>query len=131
MLAPLWAISGISFISLQKGAGEDEATTPPAGQPLLHLGSDIGDFADTAAIVSQLDLVICIDTAIAHLAGAMNKPCWVLVPAIGTDWRWFRERTDSPWYPGVMRLFRQTRPGDWSATISEVAQALRIWVAQR
>jgi tetratricopeptide (TPR) repeat protein len=131
MLAPLWAISGISFISLQKGAGEDEATPPPAGQPLLHLGSDIGDFADTAAIVSQLDLVICIDTAIAHLAGAMNKPCWVLVPAIGTDWRWFRERTDSPWYPGVMRLFRQTRPGDWSATISEVAQALRIWVAQR
>jgi hypothetical protein len=60
------------------------------------LGSSIQDFTDTAAIVSQLDLVICIDTAIAHLAGALNKPCWVLLLVIGTDWRWLRERADSP-----------------------------------
>lgn len=76
----------------------------------------------------QLDLVICIDTAIAHLAGALNKPCWVLLLVIGTDWRWLRERADSPWYPGVMRLFRQTKTGDWAATIGEVAQALETWV---
>lgn len=130
ILFPLWSEPGVTFISLQKGAGEDEAATPPAGQPMLHLGSDIADFADTAAIVAQLDLVICIDTAIAHLAGALNKPCWVLLPAVGVDWRWLQERTDSPWYPGVMRLFRQTRPGDWPATINEVALALRTWARQ-
>ena len=130
LLAPLWSEPGITFISLQKGPGEEEAATPPSGQPMLHLGSDIADFADTAAIVTQLDLVICIDTAIAHLAGALNKPCWVLLPAVGVDWRWLQERTDSPWYPGVMRLFRQAKAGDWSATISEVALALRIWAAQ-
>jgi len=112
-LASLWSIPGVTFVSLQKGPGEDEAAAPPAGQPILHLGSDILDFADTAAIVAQLDLVICIDTAIAHLVGALNKPCWVLLPAIGVDWRWLQERTDSPWYPGAMRLFRQSKSGDW------------------
>jgi Tfp pilus assembly protein PilF len=127
-LAILWSVPGVTFISLQKGPGEDEAATPPTGQPILHLGSDILDFADTAAIVAQLDLVICIDTAIAHLVGALNKPCWVLLPAIGIDWRWLHERTDSPWYPGVMRLFRQIKSDDWSATIGEVAQALKTWV---
>ena len=130
-LAPLWALSGITFVSLQKGLGEDEAATPPVGQPILDLGPDIQDFADTAAIVAQLDLVICIDSAVAHLTGALNKPCWVLLPAIGVDWRWLHERTDSPWYPGVMRLFRQTKAGDWSAPIGDAAQALRIWVDGR
>jgi len=132
ILAPLWSIPGITFISLQKGQGEDEAAIPPAGQPIAHMGSNIQDFADTAAIVTQLDLVICIDTAIAHLAGALNKPCWVLLPTASvTDWRWLRERTDSLWYPGVMRLFRQTDPDDWPATIREVAQALETWVDER
>jgi hypothetical protein len=127
-LAPLWSVPGVTFVSLQKGQGEDEAATPPTGQPVLHLGSDISDFADTAAIVSQLDLVICIDTAIAHLAGALNKPCWVLLPALGTDWRWLQERSDSPWYPDAMRLFRQTKSGDWTSTIDDVARELRSWV---
>ncbi len=129
-LAPLWSVPGVTFISLQKGPGEEEAATPPAGQPILHLGSDILDFADTASIVTQLDLVICIDTAIAHLAGALNKPCWMLLPAIGVDWRWLHERTDSPWYPGVMRLFRQTKSGGWSATIGELTRALETWVEE-
>jgi hypothetical protein len=62
------------------------------------------------------------------LAGALNKPCWVLLPASGTDWRWLQERTDSPWYPGVMLLFRQINKGDWAATIGEVTQALETWV---
>jgi tetratricopeptide (TPR) repeat protein len=127
-LVPLWSVPGVTFFSLQKGQGEEEAATPPSDQPIAHLGSDIQDFADTAAIVAQLDLVISIDTAIVHLAGALNKPCWVLLPASGTDWRWLRERTDSPWYPGVMRLFRQSKAGDWAETIGEVAQALETWV---
>lgn len=127
-LAILWSVPCVTFVSLQKGPGEDEAAAPPTGQPIIHLGSDILDFADTAAIVAQLDLVICIDTAIAHLVGALNKPCWVLLPATGVDWRWLHERTDSPWYPGVMRLFRQAKSDDWAATIGEVAQALEVWV---
>lgn len=127
-LAVLWSIPGIVFVSLQKGQGEEEATTPPKDQPIIHLGSDIEDFADTAAIVSQLDMVICIDSSIAHLTGALNKPCWVLLPASRTDWRWLRERTDSPWYPGTMRLFRQAKPGDWETTIGGVAKELRAWV---
>jgi len=124
-LAPLWSVPDVTFISLQKGAGEEEGATPPIDQPLLHLGSDISDFADSAAIVAQLDLVICIDTAIAHLSGALNKPCWVLLPAIGLDWRWLYDRSDSPWYPGAMRLFRQQTTEDWASTIEAVTQELK------
>jgi tetratricopeptide (TPR) repeat protein len=109
-LAPLWSVPGITFISLQKG--QDEAVLPPVDQPITMPGADIADFADTAAIIAQLDLVICVDTSIAHLAGAMAKPCWVLLPSTRTDWRWLREREDSPWYESL-RLFRQTTPGDW------------------
>jgi tetratricopeptide (TPR) repeat protein/SAM-dependent methyltransferase len=126
-LAPLWSLPGITFLSLQKGQAEDEATNPPPAQPISHLGSDIQDFGDTAAVVSLLDLVICVDTSIAHVAGALGKPVWVLLPAIGTDWRWLRKRTDSPWYPGVMRLFRQTTPGDWSPVITQIVAALARW----
>ena len=131
ILAPLWSVRGVTFVSLQKGQGEEEAVVPPTGQPIVNMGSGIQDFADTAAIVAQLDLVICIDTVIAHLAGALSKPSWVLLSASGTDWRWLREQTDSPWYPGVMRLFRQTKAGDWAATIGEVAQALETWVVEQ
>ncbi|WP_053076781.1 tetratricopeptide repeat protein [Caenimonas sp. SL110] len=130
-LAPLWAAADTAFVSLQKGQGEDEALNPPAGQPITALGSEVQDFADTAAIISQLDLVICVDTSIAHLAGAMGKHTWVLLPSIGTDWRWLTERTDSPWYPGVMRLVRQSTPGDWTTAIQEVADALKSVVASK
>jgi tetratricopeptide (TPR) repeat protein len=125
-LLPLWSVPGVTFISLQKGQGEDEASQPPTGQPIAALGAQMQDFADSAAIVSQLDLVICVDTAIAHVAGALGKPCWVLLPAMGTDWRWLLDRTDSPWYPSV-RLFRQTNLEDWSETVDEVASALKTW----
>ncbi|MES2407564.1 MAG: tetratricopeptide repeat protein [Pseudomonadota bacterium] len=124
VLAPLGAVAGVNFISLQKGAGENEAAHPPAGLALIHLGSRIEDFADTAAIVMSLDLVICVDTAIAHLAGALGKPCWVLLPAYKPDWRWLTERTDSPWYPGIMRLFRQSTMGDWNTVIADMVVAL-------
>ncbi len=122
-LAPLWFIPEVSFISLQKGQGEDEANNPPKDQPIISLGSEIGDFADSAAIVEQLDMVICVDTSIAHLAGAMNKPCWVLLPAMGTDWRWLRDCEDSPWYPS-MRLFRQKVAGKWDEPVERIRQAL-------
>lgn len=122
-LAPLWPVPGVIFISLQKGQGEKEAKNPPAVQPLIHLGSEINDFADTAAIVEQLDLVICVDTSIAHLAGAMNKACWVLLPIVRTDWRWMRDREDSPWYPSL-RLFRQKQAGQWGEPVERMRQAL-------
>ncbi|MBF0154317.1 MAG: tetratricopeptide repeat protein [Magnetococcales bacterium] len=124
LLAPLWSVPGISFVSLQKGHGEDEANHPPPGQPLWHPGAAITDFADTAALVTQLDLVITIDSAVAHLTGALGKPCWLLLPFLNTDWRWLRDRSDSPWYPGVMRLFRQTRPDGWPDVIHQVTQEL-------
>ena len=131
-LAPLWSVHGITFISLQKGQGEDEAMDPPDQQPLLHLGSDLQDFADTAAVVSQLDLVICIDSAIAHLTGALNKPCWVLLPSHHTDWRWLRNRNDSPWYPEVLKLFRMhSTQSNWASTINEVTQSLLEWAQAR
>ncbi|MFM0736431.1 tetratricopeptide repeat protein [Paraburkholderia xenovorans] len=123
MLAPLWSVPGVRFVSLQKGEGEDEARTPPAGQPLLHLGSDVTDLADTAAIVAQLDLVICVDTSIAHLAASVGTRCWVMLPAEQTDWRWMHARTDSPWYPETIRLFRQTLDEAWPAVIERVRQA--------
>ncbi|MBF0293907.1 MAG: tetratricopeptide repeat protein [Magnetococcales bacterium] len=123
-LAPLWRVPGIVFISLQKGDGEEEGEQPPDDQPLLHLGGEIRDFADSAAIVAQLDLVIAVDTAVVHLCGALGRPCWVLLPAMETDWRWMLERADSPWYPGVMRLFRQSRPDDWQEVVAAVTAAL-------
>jgi tetratricopeptide (TPR) repeat protein len=122
-LAPLWSVPGIQFVSLQKGRGEDEAQSPCASQPILHLGSDVKDFTDSAAIVDQLDLVICVDTSIAHLVASLGKPCWVLLPGHDVDWRWMRERTDSPWYPGVLRLFRQMPGEPWSTTIEKVREA--------
>src|SRR5262249_37303630 len=82
------------------------------------------DFADTAAAVMNLDLVVTVDTAVAHLSGALGKPCWVLLPDYKTDWRWLTDREDSPWYPGVMRLFRQAGAGDWTPVVDNVKRAL-------
>ena len=125
ILKPLWDIKSVVFVSLQKGAGEDEAESAAKKGELIHLGDKIQDFTDTAAIISQLDLVICVDTAIAHLTGALNKPCWVLLPESDTDCRWLLERDDSPWYPDVMRLFRQKKAGDWESVVSNVVRALK------
>jgi ADP-heptose:LPS heptosyltransferase len=90
---------------------------------LVHLGTQVKDFADSAAIVSQLDLLIGVDTAAVHLAGALGVPCWVMLPREGTDWRWLHERADSPWYP-TLRLFRQGAQESWAEVVERVAQAL-------
>lgn len=124
MLAPLWSVPDTAFVSLQKGQGEEEAAVLDAARPMVHLGSEIQTFADTAAIVAQLDLVICVDTSIAHLAGALGTPCWVLLPGFDTDWRWLDGRDDSPWYPGVLRLFRQTGEAGWGEAVARVAREL-------
>ncbi|TFW30321.1 tetratricopeptide repeat protein [Duganella callida] len=128
-LAPLSG-SGAQFVSLQKGAGEVEALQPPVGMTMYPVGPQLGDFADTAAVIANLDLVISVDTAVAHLAGALGKPCWLLLPDYRCDWRWMKERGDSPWYPS-MRLFRQPRAGGWAPVIAEVAAALRSVAAGR
>ena len=124
VLAPLAAIAGVNFVSLQKGPGEEEAHRPHGGLSVLALGERIEDFSDTAAIIANLDLVISVDTAIAHLAGALDKQCWVLLPDYQTDWRWLSTRSDSPWYPG-MRLFRQPAGGGWETVVTAVTEALR------
>ncbi|MEC5216310.1 Flp pilus assembly protein TadD [Actimicrobium sp. GrIS 1.19] len=127
ILAPLGRVAGVQFVSLQKGPGEEQASSPPAGLTLLALGQDFDDFEDCAAVIAGLDLVISVDSAVAHLAGSMGVPCWLLLPDYQTDWRWMTERTDSPWYPQHMRLFRQ-RPGaeGWAAVIDEVVLALAL-----
>lgn len=122
-LAPLWTVPGLSFVSLQKGQGEDEARNPPAHQPLLDAGARVTDLADSAAIVAQLDLVICVDTSIAHLAASLGKPCWVMLPERDVDWRWMHERNDSPWYPHTLRLFRRAPGEDWAASVERVRRA--------
>jgi tetratricopeptide (TPR) repeat protein len=116
LLAPLAAVPGINFISLQKDG-------PAPGFPLFDPMQEMQDFADTAALVANLDLVISVDTAVAHLAGALGKPVWLL-NRLDACWRWLAGRRDSPWYP-AMRLYNQPRPGDWPAVIAEAAADLR------
>jgi tetratricopeptide (TPR) repeat protein len=122
-LAPLASISDLWFCSLQKGSRSVEAAGGLAGMPVADWSSELNDFADTASLVAGLDLVITVDTAVAHLAGAMGKPVWVMVPFI-PDWRWMRGRSESPWYP-TMRLFRQDAYEDWQPVIARIVEALR------
>jgi tetratricopeptide (TPR) repeat protein len=123
VLAPLGQAPDTWFCSLQKGEAARQAATPPAGLHIADWSAELGDFADTAALIANLDLVISCDTAVVHLAGAMGKPVWLLIPFVA-DWRWMENRSDSPWYP-TMRIFRQVKPGDWHTPILEAAKMLR------
>lgn len=122
-LAPLAGVPGVAFYSLQKGPPAAEAMPPPAGLDLIDWMDEMRDFADTAALVEHLDLVISVDTSVCHLAGALARPVWVL-SRHDACWRWLRDRSDSPWYP-TLRLFRQDAPGDWGPVVARVRDALR------
>lgn len=124
-LMPLAAIPGVRYLSLQKGAGEAELSTM-TGWAITPLGPELHDLCDAAAVICNLDLVITVDTAIAHLAGALGKPTWLMI-ALPCDWRWLDNRDDSPWYPSL-RLFRQTRRDDWGDVVLRVSAALEEWV---
>jgi tetratricopeptide (TPR) repeat protein len=118
----LAATGGAVFFSLQKSAGASRAPPVPPPVSLCDLTEQVDDFADMAALISNLDLVICVDTSVAHLAGALGKPVWVLLP-YASDWRWQLGREDSPWYPS-MRLFRQRQRGDWDDVLRRIGHAL-------
>ncbi|MBV8548373.1 MAG: glycosyltransferase family protein [Alphaproteobacteria bacterium] len=118
-LVPIMGIPGVRYYSLQKGV---EA---PADFHLIDLMNDCNDFADTAALISNLDLVISVDTAVAHLAGALGKPIWML-NRFDSCWRWLQNRDDSPWYPHILRQFRQQKPGDWAGVMGRVADTLKL-----
>lgn len=129
MLAPLGTIPGITFISLQKGPAAAQAAADVTPFPLIDWTDQFGDFADTAALVAGLDLIIGVDTAVIHLAGALGRPVWVLSRFDGC-WRWLRSRDDSPWYPSL-RLFRQQRWGDWRPTIADLTDSLEFIVSDQ
>jgi lipoprotein NlpI len=127
--APLEGVPGVRLVSLQKGPGREQLSDQSECLHVLDMADQLEDFADTAALMSNLDLVITVDTAVAHLAGALGIPVWVALPLV-PDWRWLLEREDSPWYPS-MRLFRQTAWGDWTAVFERLTEALRHQVAAR
>jgi hypothetical protein len=125
MFAPLAAVPGVCLVSLQKGTGSNQLTERPGGFPVATVGElrdEAGPFTDTAAIIQNLDLVVTVDSAVAHLAGALGAPVWIAVQR-SSDWRWMLGRTDSPWYPSV-RLFRQQKLGDWPPVFRAIADAL-------
>jgi hypothetical protein len=122
-LAVLAGVPGMQFISLQKGASDETKEAVGRVLPILDWADGLQDFADTAALISELDLVITIDTAVAHVAGALNRPVWMMVPYT-PDWRWFLGRTDSPWYPSL-RIFRQPVRGAWQEVVKALCVDLR------
>jgi hypothetical protein len=121
-LLPLLQMQGLTCISLQKGDATKEMWGLPSDTNLICAADEPLDFADTAARIRDLDLVIAVDTAVAHLAGAMGKPTWVMLP-YASEWRWMRDREDSPWYPTV-RIFRQSAPGNWGSVVARMVAEL-------
>jgi hypothetical protein len=126
-ILPATSVDGATFFGLQKDLRDGDQAMLKANPQIVHLGGEIKDFRDTAAIMSSLDLIISSDTSIVHLAGALGKPVWVLLPA-NPDWRWLLGRDDSPWYP-TARLFRQTSDGDWRSVVDQVRAELRKAIA--
>lgn len=124
-MAPLFSIPGVQIYSLQKGeAALKDLNSLPEAASVINLGESFGDFADTAAAIDAMDLVISVDTSVTHLAGALGKKTWTLLAYVA-DWRWFLDREDTPWYPG-MRLIRQQERGDWPSVIEQVRRELLV-----
>jgi tetratricopeptide (TPR) repeat protein len=128
-LCALTEIPGATFYSLQKGPAAKDLLNMPIDMNLVDLSGYLNDFADTAAAIANLDLVVTVDTAVAHLAGALGKPVWILLTR-NPDWRWLLDREDSPWYP-TARLFRQGVAGDWSPVIDRIHDELQQFVSSR
>lgn len=124
--APLAQFDNITFYSLQKGGPSRQVFTPPKGMRIIDYSIEMNDFSETAALIENLDLTISVDTAVAHLAGALGKPIWTLLPFV-PDWRWMLNREDSPWYP-TMKLFRQPSRGDWESVIDRIKDALKDFI---
>jgi tetratricopeptide (TPR) repeat protein len=122
-LRPLADVRGVAFVAMQLGGAQAQAGQFFGRAPMVNVAPEIGGFRDTMAILEILDLLISVDTSIIHLAGAMGRPAWVLLPRVA-DWRWLTNRDTSPWYPG-MRLFRQSVVWNWEPVIGQIAQALR------
>jgi Flp pilus assembly protein TadD len=120
---PIFDVPDTAFFAIQKGPPLGEVAGYYGRAPLINLGADIEDFGDTAAIMQVLDLVVTVDTSVAHLGAALGRPVWIML-AFAPDWRWLLDRSDTPWYPTV-RLFRQRKPDDWEGVIASVAEALR------
>jgi Flp pilus assembly protein TadD len=120
-LAPVANLKEIELFSLQKGPGFEQIQELPT-LPLKDYTADLTDFADTAALIAQLDLILTVDTSVAHLAATMGKPTWLML-SFSADWRWLLDRNDSPWYP-TMRLCRQPSPGDWPSVVDQIIAAL-------
>ena len=121
-LSKIFEISGITWVSVQMDDRYDEVVMMGRKNLIKDMREHVENFADTAAVIEKLDLVITVDTAVAHLAGAIGKPVWNLL-SFAADWRWLLDRDDSPWYP-TMRLFRQTTPGDWESVIRDLIELL-------
>ena len=129
-LAPLADLPGVRMVNLQADHGVDQLRSFPGRSPIIELKCNRPrDFLDTAAIVSQLDLVIAPDTAVAHLAGGLGVPVWTALSTVA-EWRWMIDREDSPWYP-TMRLFRQTKLGEWDDVFRRMASALGVELEKR
>ena len=124
IFSTMFNVPGVSFFSLQKGHVTHELDNLPKELPVINIGDQFNDFADTAAAMENLDLIISVDTSVVHLAGALGRPTWTLI-AQTPDWRWLNDREDSPWYPS-MRLFRQPGRKDWISVIAKITQELGL-----
>jgi hypothetical protein len=129
MFSPLSLVKDITFYSLQKGEAAKQTENLHGIMQIVDYTVEINDFSDTAAFIENLDLVITVDTAVAHLSGALGKPVWTLLPAV-PDWRWMLDREDSPWYP-TMKLFRQSLNGDWGQVVEIVTEELGKFIQKQ
>jgi len=125
--APLAALPGIALVSLQKGPTTAQAGGYFGRAPLINIGAEVVDYDDTMAILDCLDVLVTVDTSVGHLAGALGRPVWIMLPRV-PDWRWLLDRRDSVWYPSV-RLFRQTVPRQWKQPVAEIAAGLEQQLA--
>ncbi|MEO8484936.1 MAG: tetratricopeptide repeat protein [Betaproteobacteria bacterium] len=124
-LAPILAVDGVRFVSLQKGPAAAQAERVPESVDWMPVGAELDDLDDATAVLARLDLLICVDTGLAHLSGAMGRPVWMLLPT-PAEYRWMTEREDTPWYP-TLRLFRQRASREWEPVIARVARSLADW----